>query len=412
MNSVFFDVPSRIASYSKLKKARLEVIKDIISIVETWTSTDFQYALLQQLSLLKKSIQSHDFKFSTKDITAIPQGTLFSETVTNAIVWLHKYQAVQTTKLTTSQPIQSQPDSTLGEKKMPDVFVVRNYAAELVGNHPTSSFSLDSVLVSPKEDSFFETAPTMPSLQAAIFEAATFRPCPLIVTNVEQSEWNTPHEFQPQAEPSTQLRHTTSLSVHCVLKEGGSTQPTLRTAILEGLYEFIDDQLEPITPIPISLRTKTFDPFLEASPERPTLEYIISHQLPFSPLPVTQIQRATLRYGKITSYAKSLMPNTPCFLPWWPPAHFPPRTQAQLERAILTCRTEAHLAACYEMDKELHPPHISRRQISPSFFRHLAVRYEYPHPVTDLMKPAPLRHKWKLTSWGWTLKSTSHLGTR
>jgi hypothetical protein len=192
---------------------------------------------------LKKSIQSNDFKFSMKDITAISQGTLFAETVTNAIVWLHKYQAVQTTKLTTSQPIQSQPDSSLGEKKMPDVFVVRNYAAELVGNHPTSSFSLDSVLVSPKEDSFFKTAPTMPSLQPAIFEAATFRPCPLIVTNVEQSEWNTPHELQPQAEPPTQLRHTTTLSVHCVLKEGGSTQPTLRTAVLEGLYEWINDPL-------------------------------------------------------------------------------------------------------------------------------------------------------------------------
>ena len=181
MNSVFFDVPSRIASYSKLKKAWLEVIKDIISIVETWKSTDFQYALLQQLSLLKKSIQSHDFKFSTKDITAIPQGTLFSETVTNAIVWLHKYQAVQTTNLTTSQPIQSQPVSSLGERKLPDVFVVRNYAAELVGNHPTSSFSLDPVLVSPKEVSFFETAPTLPSLQAALFEAAMFA-CPLPIS--------------------------------------------------------------------------------------------------------------------------------------------------------------------------------------------------------------------------------------
>ena len=113
-------------------------------------------------------------------ITAIPQGTFFSETVTNAIVWLHKYQAVQTTKLTTSQPIQSQPVSSLGERKLPDVFVVRNYAAELVGNHPTSSFSLDSVLVSPKEVSFFETAPTLPSLQAALIEAATSVPCPLV----------------------------------------------------------------------------------------------------------------------------------------------------------------------------------------------------------------------------------------
>ena len=103
----------------------------------------------------------------------------------------------------------------------------------------------------------------MPSLQRAIFEAATFRPCPLIVTNVEQSEWNTPHEFQPQAEPPTPLRHTTTLSLHCVLKEGGSTHPTLWTAILKGLCEWIDDQLEPITPIPICLRTKTFDPFLE-----------------------------------------------------------------------------------------------------------------------------------------------------
>ena len=164
------------------------------------------------------------------------------------------------------------------------------------------------------------------------------------------------------------------------------------------IHEWIDDQLEPITPIPISLRTKTFDPFLEAPPERPTLEYIISHQLPFSPLPVNQIQRATLLYGKILSYCKSLMPNIPCFLPCWPPAHFPPCTQAQLEHAILKCRTEANLAACWEIDKELHPPHIPRTQLSPSFFRHLAVRYEYPHPVTDLIKPAPLRHKWKLTS--------------
>ena len=107
--------------------------------------------------------------------------------------------------------------------------------------------------------SVFETAPTLPSLQAAIFEAATFRPCPLIVTNVEQSEWNTPHEFQPQAEPPTQLRHTTTLSVHCVLKEGGSTQPTLRTAVLEGLYEWINDPLEPIKPVDLPVATRQPD---------------------------------------------------------------------------------------------------------------------------------------------------------
>ena len=62
MNSVSFDVPARIASYSRLKKARKEAIKQLISVVETWRSSDFQHE--QQLSLLKKSIQTHDFKFS------------------------------------------------------------------------------------------------------------------------------------------------------------------------------------------------------------------------------------------------------------------------------------------------------------------------------------------------------------
>ena len=47
MNSVFFDVPSRIASYAKLKKARLEGIKDAITIVETWKASDLQNELLQ-----------------------------------------------------------------------------------------------------------------------------------------------------------------------------------------------------------------------------------------------------------------------------------------------------------------------------------------------------------------------------
>ena len=60
MNSVFFDVPSRIASYSRLKKARLEAIKEVISVVNTWRSIDSQTQLLHQLSLLKKSIQSND----------------------------------------------------------------------------------------------------------------------------------------------------------------------------------------------------------------------------------------------------------------------------------------------------------------------------------------------------------------
>ena len=50
MNSVFFDVPSRIASYAKLKKARLEVIKDVISLVEAWKTSDFRSQLLHQLS--------------------------------------------------------------------------------------------------------------------------------------------------------------------------------------------------------------------------------------------------------------------------------------------------------------------------------------------------------------------------
>ena len=102
------------------------------------------------------------------------------EVVIQAIILLHKCQSATTTKLTTTKPIQTQPVSSLGEKKLPDVFVVRNYAAELVGNHPTSSFSLDSVLVSPKKVGFFETAPTLPSLQAVTFEAATFAPCPLL----------------------------------------------------------------------------------------------------------------------------------------------------------------------------------------------------------------------------------------
>jgi len=421
MNSVFFDIPSRVASYKKLKAARLLSLKSLRLAVQNWDLEEFKNDMLQQLSSLQQLLRSNDFKVSMKDHTTIPLGFQFGEIVTQAIILIHKYRATTNkqaestrgrVELTTTPIIQFEPESNLGEKSLPNCLSFETTAAKLVENHPTRSFSPNLILVSPKEDMFFETVPTMPSIQAAIFEAATFRPCPLNVTNLEQSEWDTPHEFQPQPAPPTQLRHTTTLSVHCVLKEGGSTQPTLRTAVLEGLYEWIDDQLEPITPIPISLRTKTFDPFLEAPPERPTLEYIISHQLPFQPLPVNQIRRATLLYGKIPSYCKSLIPNIPCFLPWWPPAHFAPRTQAQLERAILKCRTEAHFAACWEIDKELHPPHIPPKQLSPSFFRHLAVRYTYPHPVTDLIKPAPLRHKWKKTSLGWTLKSKSHLGIR
>ena len=86
MNSVFFDVPSRIASDTKLKKARLEVIKDFISIVEAWKTSDLQNQLLHQLSLVKKSIHSNDFKFSSKDITAIPQGMQLTEVVNQAII--------------------------------------------------------------------------------------------------------------------------------------------------------------------------------------------------------------------------------------------------------------------------------------------------------------------------------------
>ena len=345
MNSVFFDVPSRIASYSKLKKARLEVIKDIISIVETWTSTDCQYALLQQLSLLKKSIQSHDFKFSSKDITAIPQGRFFSETVTNAIILLHNCQSSITTKLATTKLKQTQAVPSLGEKKLPDVFVVRNYAAELVGNHPTSSFSLDSVLVSPKEVSFFETAPTLPSLQAALIEAATFVPCPLVKDL--QPVWDIPLQLKPQAAPSLQHIPETALP------EGTDpAQPTLRAAILEGLYEVIDDPLEPIEPVHKQQVT-----FRRSTP-------LNQHRPPYNTAPKPPSVRK-YRFPRLISVCSSPELLKPCDAPTMPfkPAIFlayetrvhtlptGPETST-LGRNFLQHTRAPMSSTCYFMDKE------------------------------------------------------------
>jgi len=290
------------------------------------------------MSLLKKSIQSHDFKFSARDITAIPQGIFFSETVTNAIVWLHKYQAVQTTKLTTSQPIQSQPDSSLGEKKMPDVFVVRNYAAELVGNHPTSSFSLESVLVPPKEDSFFETAPTLPSLQAAIFEAATFAPCPLVKDL--QPVWDIPLQLKPQAAPP-----------ETALPEGTDpAQPTLRAAILEGLYEMIDDPLEPIQPVHKQQVT-----FRRSTP-------LNQHRPPYNTAPKPPSLRK-YRFSRLISVCTSPELLKPCDAPTMP---FKPAIFLAYETRVHTLPTGPETSTlgrnflqhapmsstCYFMDKE------------------------------------------------------------
>ena len=104
-------------------------------------------------------------------------------------------------------------------------------------------------MVSPKEDSFFETAPTLPSLQAAIFEAATFAPCPL--AKDLQPVWDIPLQLKPQAAPSLQHIPETALP------EGTDpAQPTLRAAILEGLYEVIDDPLEPIKPVDLPVATQ------------------------------------------------------------------------------------------------------------------------------------------------------------
>ena len=152
MNSVFFDVPSRIASYAKLKKARLEVIKDVISLVEAWNTSDLRSQLLHQLSLIKKIIHSNDFKISSKDVNALSLGMQLAEAVIHAIISLHKCQSSTTTKLATTKLIQTQPVSSLGENNLTTCLSFETTAAELVGNHPTRSFSLDSVLVPPKED--------------------------------------------------------------------------------------------------------------------------------------------------------------------------------------------------------------------------------------------------------------------
>ena len=91
MNSVFFDIPSRVASYKKLKVARLLSLKSLRLAVQNWDFEEFKNDMLQQLSSLKQLLRSNDFKVSMKDHTTIPLGFQFGEIVTQAIILIHKY---------------------------------------------------------------------------------------------------------------------------------------------------------------------------------------------------------------------------------------------------------------------------------------------------------------------------------
>ena len=297
----------------------------------SWKTSDFQNQLLHQLSLIRKSIRSNDFKISSKDINALSLGMQLAEAVIQAIILLHRCQS------------STQAVSNLGENKLTTCLSFKTTAAELVGNHPTSSFSLDSVLVSPKEVSFFETAPTLPSLQAAIFEAATFAPCPFLKDI--QPVWDIPLQLKPQAAPSLQHIPETALP------EGTDpAQPTLRAAILEGLYEVIDDPLEPIEPVHKQQVT-----FRRSTP-------LNQHRPPYNTAPKPPSVRK-YRFPRLSSVCTSPELLKPCDAPTMP---FKPAIFLAYETRVHTLPTGPETSTlgrnflqhapmsstCYFMDKE------------------------------------------------------------